>query len=181
MTDPTKQSTQTKLGTLSDLFSQRAIQCMSDMFGHKCEIHMPWEVVEQLQAQFDRILTMGSSNAEYTAITCAGIQYDSMNAFAGQENVSNEMAADILGEITNTYNALLVDSEKFRNTFGVLIQGVPVLYTDGHSFLPFIWGIQGYLYLGEHWMYMGFSIRSLPTLEKKAQGNPFRFGSQKQE
>jgi hypothetical protein len=150
---------QKKLTELSSVFSGCAVQCIKDMFGQDCEIHMPWEVVEQLQGQFDRILTMGSANEKFSAITCAGIQYDSLNAFVGQDDVSTEYAADIMGEFVNTYNAYLVDNEKFRNHFGILIQGVPVLYTDGHSFLPFIWGIQGYLYIGEHWTYLGYTIR----------------------
>jgi hypothetical protein len=150
---------QKKLTELSSVFSGSAIQCMKDMFGQECEIHMPWEVVEQLQGQFDRILTMGSANEKFSAITCAGIQYDSLDAFVGEENVSTEYTADILGEFVNTYSALLADNELFRNHFGILIQGVPVLYTDGHSFLPFIWGIQGYLYIQDHWMYLGYTIR----------------------
>jgi hypothetical protein len=148
------------LTELSPVFSDCAISCIRDMFGSKeCEIHMPWEVVEQLQGQFDRILTMGSANENFSAITCAGIQYDSLDAFVNQENVSTEYAADILGEFVNTYCAYLADNETFKNYFGVPVQGVPVLYTDGHSFLPFIWGIQGYLYIGSHWMYLGYTIR----------------------
>jgi hypothetical protein len=151
---------QNKLTLLSPVFSETAIQCMNDMFGKKCEIHMPWEVVEQLQGQFDRILTMGSANDNFSALTCAGIQYDSLDAFVGEENVSTEYTADILGEFVNTYSALLADNELFRNHFGIPIQGVPVLYTDGQSFLPFLWGIQGYLYIEDHWMYLGYTIRS---------------------
>jgi hypothetical protein len=173
------QDTQKKLTELTPIFSQSAIQCIGDMFGKQCEIHMPWEVVDQLQAQFDRILTMGSANNEYTAITCAGMQYDSMEAFIGQDKISDEMAADILGEFVNTYNALLVDNDLFNKCFGVLIQGVPILYTEGHSFLPFIWGIQGYLYFGEQWIYIGFSIRSTNKQPGSGQIKPFRFANSK--
>jgi hypothetical protein len=54
---------------------------------------------------------------------------------------------------------MLADNDAFRVNFGTLEQAVPVLYTNGHSYLPFIWGIQGYIYIGIHWVYIGYSIR----------------------
>jgi hypothetical protein len=150
---------QNNLTDLSPVFSQTAIECVKGMFGKSCEIKMPWEVVAQLQGQFDRILAMGSSSKRFRAITSAGIQDDSLCAFLGQENVSADYASDVLGEFVNTYTGMLSDNEKFRECFGTLEQAVPVLYTNGHSYLPFIWGIQGYIYIGIHWVYIGYSIR----------------------
>jgi hypothetical protein len=52
---------QDKLTNLCPVFSSTAIDCVNGMFGKMCEIKMPWEVVEQLQGQFDRILTLARS------------------------------------------------------------------------------------------------------------------------
>jgi hypothetical protein len=145
--------------TMADVFSSCAVECAYALFNEKCEIHMPWEVVEQLQGQFDNLLTMGSGSEKFSALTCAGIQYDSLNAFLHKEDVNREYAADALGEFVNSYCGLLADNDKFRKHFGTHIQAVPILYTDGHSFLPFIWGVQGYLYIKEHWIYIGYTIR----------------------
>ena len=150
---------QDKLTNLCPVFSSTAIDCVNGMFGKMCEIKMPWEVVEQLQGQFDRILNLGSSSRGFRAITCAGIQDDSLCAFLDQENVSTAYASDVLGEFVNTYTGMLADNDAFRVNFGTLEQAVPVLYTNGHSYLPFIWGIQGYIYIGIHWVYIGYSIR----------------------
>jgi len=147
------------LTRLSPVFSTCAIECVKALFGHQTEIHMPWQVVAQLQGQFDCILTVGSASHEYSAITCAGIQYDSLKSFVDEEDIPTEYASDILGEFVNVYTGILADKREFREQFGFLTQAVPILYTDGHSFLPFIWGIQGYLYKGEHWLYVGYSIR----------------------
>jgi len=144
---------------LKDVFSQTAVDCVDVFFQKKCTIHMPWELVEQLQAKFDKILIIGSSNAKYSALMCAGIQNDSLDAFVGNENTGTEEAFDMLGEFTNNYIAMLTDNQQFLNHFGALAQGVPMLFTNGQSFLPFIWGIQGYLYIGPHWIYISYTIR----------------------
>ncbi len=148
-----------KLESMSDIFSQAAIECVDGMFGKNSEIHLPWKVVERLQAKFDRVLTMGSGNEEFSALTIAGIQYDSLKAFVNEPDISIEYAADILGEFVNNYCGLLAGNNTFVNYFGQHIQTVPVLYTDGQSYLPFIWGIQGYVYIGEYWIYIGYTIR----------------------
>lgn len=150
---------QDKIVKLSPVFSKTAVDCVSAFFGKEATIKMPWEIVEQLQCQFDKILTMGSACKDYSAITVAGIQNDSLSAFIDEENVSNAYATDILGEFVNTYLGMLADNEDFNKNFGYLAQAVPILYTDGNSYLPFIWGIQGYLYIDSHWIYMGYSIR----------------------
>ncbi len=147
------------LESMCDLFAECAIECVDAMFGKESELKMPWQVVEQLQAQFDRLLTMGSGNEEFSALTCAGIQYDSLDAFVEEENISTEYAADILGEFVNNYCGLLSSKDVFKDNFGQHIQAVPILYSDGQSFLPFIWGVQGYIYIGDHWMYIGYTIR----------------------
>ncbi|MBN1307074.1 MAG: hypothetical protein JXA18_04095, partial [Chitinispirillaceae bacterium] len=59
----------------------------------------------------------------------------------------------------NTYSGMIADKREFTDEFGILTQAVPVLYTDGQSYLPFIWGIQGYIYVEKHWIYIGYTIR----------------------
>lgn len=144
---------------LSDTFSQAAIECVNAFFGKDSEIVMPWEIVEQLQSKFDLILTIGSSNEKHSALMYAGIQHESLAAFTDVEDITSEAASDILGEFVNTYAGMITDHKEFTEVFGCLTQAVPVLYTDGQSYLPFIWGIQGYVYIGKHWIYIGYTIR----------------------
>jgi len=148
------------LDRLCLVFCETAMETVRVLLQKKCVVHLPWEVVEQLQGQFDRILTMGSSSSSYSAITCIGVQKDSLDALLGAESTAIEEAADILGEIANTYCGMLADNPAFCGAFGPLTQAVPALYLDGNSFLPFIWGVQGYLYFGDHWVYFGYSIRN---------------------
>lgn len=147
------------LEKLTDVFSENAVECVDAFFGKQSELHMPWEVVDQLQSKFDLILTIGSSNEKHSALMYAGIQTESLSAFADIDEVTTEAAADILGEFVNTYSGMISDKKEFTQHFGVLTQAVPVLYTDGQSYLPFIWGVQGYVYIGTHWIYIGYSIR----------------------
>jgi hypothetical protein len=147
------------LTQLSDVFSRTAVECVNVFFSKKSELHLPWEVVDQLQSKFDLILTIGSSNELHSALMYAGIQYESLAVFTNSGTVSSEMAADILGEFVNTYSGMISDSNEFTDTFGVLTQSVPILYTGGQSYLPFIWGIEGYVYIERHWIYIGYTIR----------------------
>ncbi|MBN1306940.1 MAG: hypothetical protein JXA18_03420, partial [Chitinispirillaceae bacterium] len=83
---------------LSETFSRTAIECVDVFFSKKSTLHLPWEVVEQLQSKFDLILTIGSSNMQHSALMYAGIQNESLEAFTGRSGISSEEAADILGE-----------------------------------------------------------------------------------
>ncbi|MBD3317266.1 MAG: hypothetical protein GF344_15880 [Chitinivibrionales bacterium] len=150
---------QDRLTRMSSVFSETAINCIDAVFGKRCEIHIPWQIVEQLQGQFDKIMTIGCASNKFSAIACAGIQNDSLMSFLCEENVSSAYASDVLGEMLNTYIGMLSDNEEYSTSFGYLSQAVPVLYENGNSYLPFIWGIQGYLYHENHWVYMGYSIR----------------------
>jgi hypothetical protein len=155
-----KEKIKSSLELLCPLFCSTAIETIRVLLGKECTVHLPWEVVDQLQGQFDRILSMGSSSNDFSAITCIGIQKDSIDSLLGSENTSIETSADILGEVANSYCGLLADKKEFAETFGPLTQAVPALYLDGNSFLPFIWGVQGYIYFKDHWIYFGYSIRN---------------------
>ena len=148
---------------MTETFSSTAVQCVNAFFAKQAELHMPWEVVDQLQSKFDLILTIGSSNEKHSALMYAGVQNESLSVFADMESITKEAAADILGEFVNTYSGMITDKNEFTDEFGVLTQAVPVLYTDGQSYLPFIWGVQGYVYAEKHWIYIGYSIRKNKT------------------
>jgi hypothetical protein len=92
-------------------------------------------------------------------MTFAGIQYSSLHAFTGDSNLNSATAADILGEFVNTYVGMIAEHNEFTAKFGVLTQALPILFTNGQSYLPFIWGIQGYVYIDHHWIYIGYTIR----------------------
>jgi hypothetical protein len=154
-----REKCKTILIKLTDIFSTTAIECVDSFFGKKSELHQPWEVVDQLQSKFDLILTIGSSNEQYSALMYAGIQHESLFVFTDICEISTEAAADVLGEFVNTYSGLITDKHEFSKEFGILTQAVPVLYTEGQSYLPFIWGVQGYVYIGKHWIYIGYTIR----------------------
>jgi len=154
-----KQTCKNTLVRLSDFFSYTAIECFDVFFGKQGELHMPWEVVDHLQGKFDFILTVGGSNSRYSALMYAGIQHEALEVFTGIAKIDSEMAADILGEFVNTYSGMIADHQEFTDEFGFLTQAVPVMYSDGQTYLPFIWGIQGYVYCGAHWIYVGYSIR----------------------
>lgn len=144
---------------LTGIYSDTAVECIEGFFGKACEVRMPWEVVDQMQCKFDLILTIGSSNEKHSALMYVGIQEESLAAFTGMDEITYETASDVLGEFVNTYSGMINDKKEFSNEFGILTQAVPVLYTNGQSYLPFIWGVQGYVYIDNHWIYIGYTIQ----------------------
>jgi hypothetical protein len=66
----------------------------------------------------------------------------------------------VFGELANTYCAMLMDRDEFTTHFGILNQTVPVLYTKGIPFLPFISGVQGTVTINGKDIYIGFAIRN---------------------
>jgi hypothetical protein len=150
---------QDRLNDLLKVFAETSAKTYLDMFGKTAEIPLPWSTVEQLDGQFDMILCRPSSNNVFNAITVVGAQYDSFEALTGNATRDKTYVADVLGELDNTWIGALNDDHVFRGHFGVMTQGIPVLYHDGSSLLPFIWGAQGYLYVGDHWIYLGYTIR----------------------
>ena len=147
------------LSNLLITFSQTALECVNDFFSIQSVILMPFEVVDQLQSKFDFILTIGSSNENYSALMIVGIQRESLCAFTGRVGISYDEAADILGEFTNNFSGMISDEQPFTDRFGILSQAVPILYTEGQSYLSNTCGIQGYVYLQAHWIYIGYTIR----------------------
>ncbi len=151
---------------MTDVFLETAIGCVDAFFGKQCERSTDWEVVERLDGRFDLILTMGSANNIYQGILAVGIDRASIPAFVG-EKVTEFEAKDIFGEFANNYCAMLMDKALFNARFGILHQSLPVLYSNGQPFLPFISGVQGRVYIGSSWMYIGFAIQKGALLSSR--------------
>ncbi|MBF0226587.1 MAG: hypothetical protein HQK76_14120 [Desulfobacterales bacterium] len=145
--------------TKNHIFSDAAKECVSALFQHEAFIKEEWQIVDQLDCNFDFALTLGCANDEYQALVVVGIQNDSFCALLGQDAVPAEEACDVLGEFANTYCGMVSDYPAFREEFGILAQSLPVLYMKGHSYLQFIWGIEGKIYFGDNWIYMGYVIQ----------------------
>ena len=151
-------NTTLSLVSMTGIFLDTAIDCVEAFFGKHCEKTAEWDVVERLDGQFDLILTIGSANKVYQGILAIGIDRSAIPAFVG-ENVTEFEARDIFGEFANNYCAMLMDKAQFNARFGILHQSLPVLYSNGQPFLPFISGVQGKVFIGSSWLYLGFAIQ----------------------
>ena len=154
----TLSNTTLSLVSMTGIFLETAIECVDAFFNRKCENAIDWDVVERLEGQFDLILTIGCANQNYQGILAIGLEKASVPAFVGGD-ISEFESRDIFGEFANTYCAMLMDRPQFNSRFGILHQSLPVLYSNGQPFLPFISGIQGRVYVDGKWMYIGFAIQ----------------------
>jgi hypothetical protein len=148
----------TLLSDLKDIFIDSAYQSIESLFGKKCDHHTDWEIVDQLNGNFDLTVTLCSASNEFQSILAVGINADSLNAFVGESADAFE-THDILGEFANVYCAVLADNTQFSSRFGILIQSIPILYSKGQQFLPFISGVQGRVNIDNNWMYIGYAIQ----------------------
>lgn len=146
------------LADISAIFSETAVRCVSDFLGTEGNIDEEWEVVERLKAAYDYILTMGGASSKYQSILAIGVENSTFKGF-GFEKI--EEFLDMLGEFANTFYALLMDKDEFTSHFGFLNQSIPVLYSQGIPFLPFISGIQGKVRSGNNHLFIGFAIQEL--------------------
>ena len=146
------------LVSMTGVFLDTAIECVEAVFSRRCEHSAEWDVVGRLSGQFDLILTIGCANKSYQGILAVGIDRESIHSFVG-EDVSDFEARDIFGEFANNYCAMLMDRPQFNARFGILHQSLPVLYSNGQPFLPFISGVQGKVFIGTRWMYIGFAVQ----------------------
>lgn len=148
-----------KLQTTINSFSNAAQETVSAMFGVEADVVDEWKVVDRLSGHFDRIITMGSGNDDYSALTLVAMKHETLATLLDEEDVDLEYASDALGEFVNSYCGILSDDEDFTEAFGKQIQAVPLLYTDGCPFLPFLTGIEGYLELDGEQIYVGYTIK----------------------
>lgn len=146
------------LKDVSDIFSSISIECVRALLGISCEIKTPWKFVPRLQAEFENVVIMGSANDRFQAILAIGMDDFSVEGFFGKLVDKNEFF-DIFGEVANNFCAMILDNHEFYSQFGVLNQSLPVLYSKGIPFLPFISGIEGRIYSNNQFAYFGFAIQ----------------------
>lgn len=146
------------LNDVSDIFSTTLIECARALLGISCEIREPWKFVPRLEAEFENVVIMGSASDLFQAILAIGMNDSSVEGFFGKLVDKNEFF-DIFGEVANNFYAMIMDNREFHSQFGILNQSIPVMYSKGIPFLPFISGIQGRIYSNNQFVYFGFVIQ----------------------
>jgi len=146
------------LTDLKETFIDCAFEGVESLFGKKCNNHANWEIVDQLNGNFDLIVTLGSASNEYQSILAVGVDTKCIKSFLG-ESIDEFETHDAFGEFANVYCALLGDKPLFNSRFGTLIQSIPILYSKGQQFLPFIAGVQGRVNIDNDWIYIGYTIQ----------------------
>ncbi len=148
-----------ELTSITSILSSVAVKCSSIIFEKRCICNEQWSSVEQLSSSFEHLISMGSSNREYRALIFAGVSTSSLKKLLNEELLDENYIFDVLGEFVNSYCALLDDDEIFSSKFGKLIQAVPVLFSNGTPFIPFLNGVQGTIQVGNETIYMGYVIQ----------------------
>ncbi len=148
-----------KLSSITSILSSVAIKCGDIIFEKKCTISDQWKCVEELSGTFEHLITMGSSNEQYRALIFAGVSTSSLKKLLDEDELDGNYIFDVLGEFVNSYCALLDDNEVYCSKFGKQIQAVPLLFSNGAPFIPFLNGVQGTITIGEEKIYMGYVIQ----------------------
>jgi hypothetical protein len=149
------------------IFSSVAAECVEMIFDHPASISQPWKVVERLNCNFDHLITMGSANEEFSALIIAGSSGRSLSLLLEEDVLEEKYLSDVLGELLNSYCALLDDSEKFSEVFGKQIQAVPFLYNGGAPFMPFLRGVEGTVSIKNEEIYIGYVLRKNEIKKEK--------------
>ena len=146
------------LETMKGVFPVTAKGCVEALSGVGCSIRDSWEVSPRLLGRFDHIFTIGNANAHFQAIMVVGIQESSIKGFFKVDDSEQDILIDVFGEVANQFCGLLMDSAIFIDTFGILTQSVPQ-YSVKQTFFPRVWGVDGRIWHGDSWMYMGYAVR----------------------
>jgi hypothetical protein len=155
------------LDEIVDTFTVTAKECIEIFFRKQSSPSSPWTVTDDIDCNTDRIITIGCANDGFQAITAIGINHSDCRKLLDQD-IHDDGFIYTFGELANTYIALLMDQEAFSKRFGILHQSVPVLYSKGMPFLPFISGISGSITIEQDIMiHFGFSMNHRITGEKK--------------
>lgn len=148
------------LSNIKNVFSGSAVECISEMFGVDATINEEWQVLERLNGGLDTIITMGSAGENFKSLFMIATSNETLANLAEEDEIDDEYASDILGEFVNSYCAILDDNEEFSKIFGKQIQAVPILYTSGCPFMPFLAGIEGYLDINNgQKIYIGYTTQ----------------------
>jgi hypothetical protein len=155
----------TKLEEILEAFSAEATKCAGIFLARQCAVSEPWHLTDDIDCGTDRIVIIGYASTAYQAITAVGTDADECFKLFGR-NVYDDEFLDIFGELLNNYCALLMDRDEFTERFGILHQSVPVLYSKGMPFLPFISGVRGRIDAeGGAVITIGFSIKQREYLK----------------
>ncbi|MBF0226820.1 MAG: hypothetical protein HQK76_15320 [Desulfobacterales bacterium] len=148
------------LTSLTDVFMKTGIRSIKALLGIECKIHDIWEVRTKTVCCSNVVMTMGSSNDNYQTLLIIGIEQKSLCKLLGKEDVSPKFALDVLGELGNTYCAILMDSKELTQYIGIVKQSIPMVYVNGQSYMPCILGIEGKLYFGnDDFILMRYAIQ----------------------
>jgi hypothetical protein len=141
-----------------NVFSETTCSSIEALFGKNAVAEIPWSSNKHIEIDCRYVLVMGGASDTFQSILTIGVNTDAILELAGQDLEQSEFC-DVFGELANTYCALLMDRAEFTDHFGILNQTVPVIYTKGIPFLPFISGVQGTVSINGKLIYVGFAIR----------------------
>lgn len=147
------------LKEIISVFSETTCMSIEAIFGRNALVDLPWCSNKHIEVDCKYILIMGSASEKYQSILTLGVNNNCIVELTGQELEQSEFC-DVFGELANTWCAMLMDRVEFTENFGILNQTVPVLYTNGIPFLPFISGVQGTVTINDSKMHIGFAIRN---------------------
>jgi len=149
-----------------DIFPECACKCFDIFFQKPCSPSAPWKVTDDIDCNTDRIITIGCANNAFQAISAIGINNADCRLLINDDLPDDDFLS-LFGEVANTFIALLMDQEEFISRFGILNQSVPVLYSKGMPFLPFISGISGAISVEDRiTIKIGFSMNHRLFLKK---------------
>ena len=159
MTNNNIESTTNLLKEMVDIFPASACKCIDTFFNKPCVPSAPWRITGDIDCNTNRIITIGCANNDFQAIAAIGVNSADCQSLLNREEIADDDFISIFGELANTFIALLMDQEPFIFRFGILHQSVPVLYSKGMPFLPFVSGISGAVTVEEISMIkFGFSV-----------------------
>lgn len=141
------------------VFSDTTCASIEALFGKKAQVHSPWSSNKHIEIDCQYVLIMGGASEKYQSILTIGVDTESIIELTEQELEQGEFC-DVFGELANTWCAMLMDRVEFTDHFGFLNQTVPILYTKGIPFLPFISGVQGAVTINGKEIQVGFAIRN---------------------
>ncbi|MBN1601365.1 MAG: hypothetical protein JW915_07135 [Chitinispirillaceae bacterium] len=150
---------QKKLEKMITVFSETTCLSIEALFGRNALVDKAWCSNKHIEIDSQYILMMGSASEKYQSILTLGVNNKCIVELTGQELEQSEFC-DVFGELANTWFAVLMDRVDFTEQFGFLNQTVPILYTKGIPFLPFISGVNGSVAVNDEELLVGFAIKN---------------------
>lgn len=154
----TNEKIQEVLTNAITIFSETASESIGAFFGKSAKVETSWSSNKHIEIDCRYILVMGGASNNFQSILTVGVDLEAILELAGQILEQNEFC-DVFGELANTYWGMLMDRKEFTAHFGILNQTVPLIYTKGIPFLPFLSGVQGSVVVNNKPVTIGFAIR----------------------